>query len=140
MIHQATAKIAEYFKSKEIKYTVQEVDTTSFVKVIFKTASISSFSVLLISTDENNDVALRVFDLVMVPPAKQQSVMNAINEVNNKFRYAKFVLNMKDSTVQMQMDIPMKTTDVGEIVMEMISRTLDIAEKAYPTLMQAVWG
>ena len=140
MIHQATSRIAEFFKSREIKYTIEETEGSSFVKVIFKTNSIAALSVLFISTDEDNDAALCVYDLVMVPQARQQSVMNANNEVNNAFRYAKFVLNLKDSTIQMHMDFPMKTTDVGETAMELMSRTLDIAEKAYPTLMQAVWG
>ena len=140
VIHQASVKIADFLTGREIKNSIAETDTCSYVKVIFKANSIPSVTINLISTGDDNDAAVRIFDLVMVPESKRPAVLQALNGINAGYRYAKFVLNMTNSTVQLEMDIPMKVENVGEIALELILRAVDIADKAYPTLMKAVWG
>ena len=90
--------------------------------------------------DSCQDVAIRVFDLVKVPEAKLDVLLKAINAVNRRFRFAKFVLDTDDNSVQAELDAVFRSHDVGEICLELMARCVDICDKAYPDLMKALWA
>ena len=50
--------------------------------------------------------------------------------MNNKFRFAKFVVS--GDHVGMQMDMPVEAKEVGPVCTELLYRLLDIADNAYP--------
>lgn len=85
-------------------------------------------------------VAIRVFEIVKVPADKVDVMYPAINAVNKRFRFAKFVLDTDDNTIQAEMDAAFRSNDVGEICHELLFRMVDICDKAYPDLMKALWA
>ncbi len=85
-----------------------------------------------ISMSDQNDVALRAFHFAKGDAAKLAGV---VNDLNCKFRYAKFTL--RDGEVNMEMDIPQETTDVGKVAFELLARSLDILADAAPDLKAA---
>ncbi len=85
-----------------------------------------------ISMSDQNDVALRAFHFAKGDAAKLSGV---VNELNCKFRYAKFTLH--DGEINMEMDIPQETTDVGKVAFELLARALDILAEAAPDLKAA---
>lgn len=63
--------------------------------------------------DDAESVAIRVFDIVKVPADKVDVMYPAINAVNKRFRFAKFVLDTDDNTIQAEMDAAFRSNDVG---------------------------
>lgn len=84
-------------------------------------------------------VAIRVFDIVKVPAEKADVMYPAINSLTKHFRFAKFVLDTDDNTIQAEWDAAFRSRDVGEICYELLIRMVDICDTAYPDLMKALW-
>lgn len=137
---KATKEIAAYLEAKGIKYTVEETDKVSYVDVKYSCDNAPSITVTFFSSDDDNDVAVRAVRLVKgVPANKTAAVLKVINDLHARFRYAKFVLD-KDNDVNMEYDIPLRTTNVGAVAKEICSRMVDIGDDAYPELMKAIWS
>lgn len=85
-----------------------------------------------ISMNDQNDVALRAFHFAKGDGAKLAPV---VNDLNCKFRFAKFTL--RDGEVNLEMDAPQETTDVGKVAFELLARSLDILAEAAADLKAA---
>lgn len=141
MIYQATRRIADEFTSRKLKFEVKETNSGSLVTLSCKGDNIKDLTVLFISRDDDPDVSIRAYELASFPADKRQKGIDLANELNQKFRYLKFVLD-DDGDLDAQYDLPVKCdiSQVGELAMEMLSRYLNIVDEAYPQIMQAVWG
>ena len=93
MIRKATLMIAEAFDKRDIKYTIQEIgDETSVVDAGFGIACGPSAHILFASSDEENDVAIRITGLMQNIPSDKRPAMNeACNTINDKMRYLKSI-------------------------------------------------
>ena len=110
------------------------------VDVSFGGENINTIKTRFYFEDDAESVAIRVFDIVKVPADKVDVMYPAINAVNKRFRFAKFVLDTDDNTIQAEMDAAFRSNDVGEICNELLIRMVDICDKAYPELMKALWA
>ena len=140
MVFQVTRKIMDRLKVEGLKCRVLDLGDSSAIELGIRLRSGTGFMFQFISTDEGNDIALRVFDVVAVPDCSFQNVLLAINELNRDYRYAKFVLIHQQKTVQMEMDVPKNTQDVSSVSLELLHRGVQILEDAYPRLLKAVTG
>jgi len=84
-------------------------------------------------------VSVRAYSIVNVQPSKKAAVMIAVNELNNQYRYVKFTLD-GDNDVNAEYDLPVRCDNPGPVCTEMFVHFMKIIDKAYPTLMQAIWG
>ncbi len=139
MIYQATTVIANALKAHGLQCSVEETTSFSYVKVGFSGDNAKNVSVHFISSDQDNDVAARVFDFITFEPEKKAAVVLAISELNSTFRFLKFTMD-KDNSVTVAYDFPEKCKELGEIAMETVAHFYSILDKAYPVLMKAVWG
>lgn len=110
------------------------------VEVSFGGENMNTIKTLFYFEDDAKSVAIRVFGIVKVPADKVDVMYPAINAVNKRFRFAKFVLDTNDNTIQAEMDAVFRFNDVGEICNELLIRMVDICDKAYPDLMKALWA
>lgn len=138
----STQQFVRLLDEKNIKYklgspTESGKDTMT---VTYGGENMSSIRCSFYFSDDGEDVAIRVFDIVKVPENKVNAMIHVVNALNNRFRFAKFCLYTKDNTVQAEMDGAFRSHDVGEIVLEMMVRMVDICDKAYPDLMKALWS
>ena len=133
MIYQSTKAIEAALKAQNLNCDVMEGPDSSAVVTGFDLKSGDAATIHFISMSDANDVAIRVFHFAQGgDPAKVQA---AINDINCKFRYAKFTL--RDGEVCVEMDIPQETTDVGKVAFELLVRSLDIMAEASPDLKAA---
>lgn len=139
MIHQATMQIAKALDQNNLKYEVKEMDNISYVQAGFSGKNVKHLSIRYLSTDEDNDVSVRVFQLATAPEEKREKILAVLNSLNRKYRYAKFVID-DDGDVNVQYDIPQKSGNVGEACIEILVRFMQILDDSYPTLMQALWS
>ena len=125
----STRQFIQAMDAKNIKHSDIEVTDSGMEKVtvIYTGDSIPSIRMIFFFNKDCEDVAIRVFDIVKLPE----------NKIDGFF---KFVLDTNDNTVQAEMDAAFRTHDVGEICLELMSRCVDICDKAYPDFMKALWA
>ena len=133
MIYQSSKAIEAALKAKDIRCDVMEGPDSSAVVTGFDLKSGDSATFHFISMSDANDVAVRVFGFAKGDPAKLAGV---VNDLNCKFRYAKFTLR-EGGEVCVELDIPQETTDVGKVAFELLVRSLDIMAEASGDLKAA---
>ena len=138
---KATREIYQILKGSDagLKVFTSENEKSSEVWLSFSVKNGSSYTVKYISRDDDNDVALRVFSLIHVEESQKANLYPALNEVNNKYRYVKFVLD-GDNDVNVEYDFPVRTKSFDGIAEEMLVRFVQIIDDAYPILMRAMWS
>ena len=138
----STRQFIRAMDAKNIKHS--DIEVTDFgmekVTVIYTGNSIPSIRIFFVFNKDCEDVAIRVFDIVKLPENKIDGFFKVVNEANRRFRFAKFVLDTNDNTVQAEMDAAFRTHAVGEICLELMNRCVDICDKAYPDFMKALWA
>lgn len=139
MIYQATQKIADKFTEKNLNYDILDNEKLSAVICGVKSKFVT-YKILFISRDEDNDVAVRAFDLVKFPEDKRTDMLAFANECNSKYRFVKLVVNCTDNTLQMEYDMPLASGDVGEIALEALARIMDVMNKISEDMMRRVWA
>lgn len=137
MIYRATTEIQSAFAAGGIKCRIVEGPKSSAVEAGYSCDQVT-FIVKFISTDDKNDVAVRVFELVKAPSDRRAQVLEAVNELNDHYRFLTFSLD-KDSRVDVRYDLTQSTENVGAVARELFIRFARIIEKAYPVLMKAIW-
>ena len=63
----------------------------------------------------------------------------ACNELNNKYRWVKFVID-DDRDINIEADCVISPSTAGTVCIEMFYHFMGIAKEAYPVLMRAQWG
>ncbi len=136
MVFKPTQAIKDALTGQNIKCDIIEGDGSSAVITGFDLKSGDQATIHFISLNDNNDVAIRAFGLAHTDSAHAAAVREAINQIHCQFRYAKFTLH-DDGDVNMEMDIPQETVDVGKVATELLIRSLDIMAEASPILKAA---
>lgn len=142
-MHSSTQQFVRAMDAKDIKHSDPEAAAGGLretVTVIYSGENIPSIRMIFFFSKDCEDVAIRVFDIVKLPENRVDGFFKVVNEANRRFRFAKFVLDTNDNTVQAEMDAAFRTHDVGEICLELMSRCVDICDKAYPDFMKALWA
>lgn len=133
MVFQSSKAIEAALKAQNLNCDVMEGPDSSAVVTGFDLKSGDAATIHFISTNDKNDVAVRVFHFAK--GGDSAKVLAAVNELNCKFRYAKFAL--REGEVCVEMDIPQETTDVGKVAFELLVRSLDIMAEAATDLKAA---
>ena len=129
-MHSSTQQFVRAMDAKDIKHSDPETAAggRETVTVIYSGENIPSIRMRFFFDQDCQDVA------------KLDVLLKAINAVNRRFRFAKFVLDTDDNSVQAELDAVFRSHDVGEICLELMARCVDICDKAYPDLMKALWA
>lgn len=139
MIFKATKEIEEKLKAADLKCNVVEGDSSSMV-VCGINGKYITYKIQFISRDDDNDVAIRAFDLVKFPEEKREDMIHFAHECTAKFRYAKFVANLNDNTMQLEYDMPVTCTNPGDIAVEMLLRIMRMLDDVGADMMRRVWA
>lgn len=132
---KATKVIYDAITARGLKATVQEDSKCSMVRVRFTINYSAPIEVLFMSTDDDNDVAVRV-ELMHVEEEKVEMLLPVLNDFNNRYRYGKFTLN-SENDIYFEYDFPLRCSNVGECANELIARFMMIVKDAHPKLLQA---
>lgn len=122
-----------------LKVFTEETNSTSRVWLQFGIKNGGSYRIQFISTDNDCDVAVRIFDLISIDPQKVGKILVVINGLNCKYRYAKFTLT-KDNNINVEYDYPVSGKHPEESALEMVIRLNKLVDDAYPELMHAMWS
>lgn len=139
MVYPATQAIYDELKKQELECGIEARDEFSAVHVGINTKN-ASFEARFISRSEENDVALRIFNLLKFPAERTESMLLAVNRCNFRFRYLRFSLDTKNNTVDASYDFTMATDDVGAAAYELLMRSAGIIDDSYPELIKEISG
>lgn len=139
MIFKATQEIANALAEKKLGYNIEEDEHTSRV-ISGINDKIISYSVHFISTSDNNDVGIRVFDLVRFPEGKLESMSQFANECNIKYRYTKFVVDSNDDSLRIEYDVPQCCQNPGDMAVEILIRIIKIVNEIAAEMMRRIWA
>lgn len=122
-----------------LKVFTEEREKNSEVWLQFGIKNGGSYRIRFINTDDDNDVAVRVFNLLSVDETRRAAVMPVINEINRKYRYVKFVMD-DEGDVHIEYDYLVRCPDPAASARELIIRITRIVDEVYPMLMRAMWA
>ena len=137
----STQQFIQALEAKTVKYEYIEEPGTGKDVVVLSVGgkNIPTMRVQIFFDSDCEGAAFRIFEVAKVPECKTAGMLSALNTLNYQYRFAKFVLNPKDSTIQAEADTAFRAHDVDAVCMELLSRILDICDTAYPELMRALW-
>jgi len=138
-VFKATREIAAAFDAKGIKYRVVDKEKVSYVEAGVRGKVAPAVDINFFSSDDDNDVSVRVVAILRALDNRLGQALVAINECNNRFRFVKFVMD-KDRDINLEFDMPLRTTNPGEVAVEMLIRIMKIIDDAYPILVKAVYA
>lgn len=134
--------IAETFIEKDVKFRVNEHESSEDIEAGFGIDNGPSVSIRFISRDEDNDVAVRLFALInSVSEAKRSRVLALINDLNRKLRFLKFNLD-SDGDVNIEYDMPLHAADdcLGEMAHELFVHMAFTVRCEYGRFMKALYA
>ena len=121
---------AEYFT-----YTLRGVDDDNDERVSLTIeGEETSYGFIYFFNNDLQHTNIRVWYLIEFDPADLLNVVQACNELNYNYNYARFYVDESDNTVTVSMDLIYKLEDAGEVVWEATRRMTNIINEAYPTL------
>jgi hypothetical protein len=88
------------------------------------------------------DEVIRIYVLNYVQmdnPSKKEYVLELLNELNNKYSYAKFTLDDSDN-ILIGVNIPTSSNYNANFVFDLAIGALSIAEEEYSRFMKLQWG
>ncbi|MBR6718728.1 MAG: YbjN domain-containing protein [Oscillospiraceae bacterium] len=135
----ATNEIADRFTEEEILFRVAESEESSRV-IADAVVEYACFAVHFISSDDENDVSVRIPHYVRFTDRERNAVLKVANQMNNKYRFCKFSVNTDAEAVTLEYDFPEENRNVAEGAVEIFHRILQIAQDAYPEFMRAIWA
>ncbi len=136
----ATKRIYSALKAKEgLKVFTEENEKSSEVWLQFPVKNGGNYRIKFISTDNDNDVAVRVFGLLRVDDTQKAKILEALNALNVKYRYVKFCCD-NDGDVNIEYDYPVRSENPENSAEEIVIRFVKIIDDAYPQLMHALWN
>lgn len=74
-----------------------------------------------------------------VPKGKLLEALDAVNTINKTYRWTRFYVDPEDGRVMSQVDAVVNPDTVGPVVRELIIRTTNIADDAYPILIKELY-
>ncbi|MBR5722711.1 MAG: hypothetical protein IKX57_03710 [Oscillospiraceae bacterium] len=139
MVYQATQAIYDALKAHDLECGIEARDEFSAVHVGINTEK-ASFEVRFISRSEENDVALRIFNLLKFPEDRIESMLIAVNRCNFRFRFMCFCVDTRNNSIDVSYDFTAATDDIGEAAYELLMRSAGIIDDCYPELMKEISG
>ena len=139
-MYKMTKAIYEVLKKEEnLKVFTEEYEDRSDVWLQFGIKNGGSYRIRFISNDDDNDVAVRIYSLLSVEESHRDKILPAINTLNRKYRFVKFVMD-NDGDVNVEYDFPVTSPNPAASAKELVIRIVKIVDDSYPVLMRAMWA
>lgn len=84
------------------------------------------------------DTYLRIFYVIDVPEEDLAATLLTCNDLNNKYRFARFILDTSDNTVTIAMDVLHTEETAAELMLQATIYACQIYERAYPALAEVI--
>ena len=142
-MYRPTSFITEAFDEAKIKYCVrcEEDGGKEWVEALFPVDGGPIVAERFFSTDNDNDVAVRILSLInKVPEERKGQILDVCNYLNEELRHVKFCLDNRGN-VNVSFDFPITLSDecVGPVAVEVFIRSMRILDEKYNLFMKALY-
>ena len=126
----STQNFLDYLDLRDIKYTLTGMDGNSeVVRVSFTLDNFSSLRCSLFFKDDGEEVSLRVWEIVSATAGKSY-ILSTLNTLNSDYKFAKFVLDESDNTVQAELDMYIDADHCGRSVYDGMMALFNIIDNS----------
>lgn len=139
MAFEITKKFMEHMESIKNPVTlIAENEEYDITKTRYSTdyATVNVY----MSFSDDRYVHMQCTDYVKVPLSKAGEILDMCNKMNSEYRWAKFVFNEDNGSVEVKTDMIVGLENVGEDCLELLTRLLDIIDEAYANFMHVIWA
>ena len=120
-------------EAKGLHYNVRENGSDTIVSLV-----LDNRNTLVIFGGDVGDHVQLVTVLERVPEEKFVDVVLICNQLNNRYRYAKFAVD-RDNDVVIRADAILDSASAGEKCFELLIRKLKIIREARPDIMRCIY-
>lgn len=125
---ESTQTLMDYLDEKDIKYSYYGVNGKhEEVDVEFELDNYSSMTCELYFKEDCEEVSLRIWNIVTVSAGKNFTY-SVLNKLNDSYKFAKFVLDESDNTVQAELDMYIDAEHCGRPVYDAMMALFDIID------------
>ena len=125
---ESTQTFMDYLDAKDIKYSYYGVNGKhEEVDVEFEMDNFPSTVCELYFKEDCEEVSLRVWNIVTVSAGKNFTY-SVLNKLNDSYKFAKFVLDESDDTVQAEIDMYIDAEHCGRPVYDAMMALVDIID------------
>lgn len=125
-----------HLEASQIKFTDFDEET---VKIGYRTKTIEHMDLYVIfDKTGKNYVTIYSWSIGAFPEDSKNRAILTCNDMNAHYRWVKFFVDSKGK-VCVQIDAVLDMSNVGPEVLELVRRTVNIVEEAYPVFMKARW-
>lgn len=128
-------KFIKYLAEKDIKCTVIN-DEESVIRMGFGLEN-CRLDVFVYYDDGGHLVQINVCDYMRVPNQRLEIVLDVINHINRKYRWAKFLVD--DNDIEIRCDGILTDETSNETTYELLAHVISIADDVFPELGRMMW-
>ena len=140
--YNAIKLLDEMFTAQNLKYTIHETEKYQEIDVPFGILNGPSVIIRFVSFNRDNDIMITIPCLVNnIPAEKHSNLLKTLNEMNEEYRFIKFVLN-SENNIDVRYDLPVNTGDesLGEMGFEIFIRIMKIMNECYQSIAKALYA
>ena len=126
----STQNFMAYLDENDVVYTYDGADDNGdeHFSLDYELDNFDSLTCTVIFDSDDDEVNLRVWYIV-TPSVDENTILATINQLNNDYKFAKFVYDTSDGTVQAEMDMAIDKNGCAVPVMNAIVWLLSVVDK-----------
>lgn len=114
-------------------------DERSLVRIGFNLNN-TQISIFVVFGEDDTDAHIEGRDFVKIPNDQTEKACRICNQMNNNYRWIKFVWDDDTSEMTVKCDAVIQLDSVAEEIYELVMRTASIVDNAYPEIMKSLWA
>lgn len=138
MENKAAKLTAAYFDSIDFKYDLEGENKEVIITGMSGLDNISSVRILFFFDENQDSVHIIAPKIAKIPESKADQMYKVLNDLNRSFRWVKFYAD-EEGNIEADADCILDLDSCGKECLEIMERTVNIADSAYPTIMKEIW-
>lgn len=130
-------KFLEVLNREGHRYNYMGIDSDDDeqINASFSGDNVDSIDVKIFFDEDLEIVSLRVWRVISFQESDLANVMDKVNELNNDYKFIKFVVDKSDMSVDAKVDCPLRDdANAGEIAYDGLYYIVKLVDAAYPEL------
>ena len=128
---RSTQTFLNYLDGLGVKYTLDtgaSDDKYEVVRITYNLDNFTSLRCTLLFKTDNEEVGLRIWNIVTATASKDY-VLYTLNKINADYKFAKYVFDESDNTVQVELDVYIDADHCGRVVYDSMMALFNITDR-----------
>lgn len=138
MANMAAKMFAAVLEEKEVNYSYLD-DEQTVIRVGWKLDA-AKIAIFFKFSEESTNVHFEGHEFLNVAADKVDTMYKVCNQCNRDYRWVKFTVNEDNKEIVVEGDAVIQLDSCGMECFELMIRTTQIVEDAYPKFMKAMWA